>query len=523
MNTALNIGTLPSVADVVAHWASVRGDNIAQVFGNRVTSYRELHQLSDRVAGALMLYGVKPGTRIAILAKNGDYQFELLLGAAKSRSVLVVINWRLTSQEIAHILNDSEAAFLFIESQFLSTFEGTQSVLNALPKLFILDGNASASYTSWRDSSRWIGRMPQPEPSDDLLQLYTSGTTGYPKGVVLTHSNLIAMASQAIAAGWGNWDPSARQLVCMPLFHVGGISPAFIGLSQGCTNVILPEASVAEILRAAVRHQIQKMFLVPSVLNALLNELLIRKYDLSSVNLILYGASPISESLLLSLQRVLSCDFTQLYGMTELCGGVTYLAPRDHNPERRKLRSCGRPNPGVDIRVVDPRWQALPPLRLGEVCVRASSIMKGYWKNPRATSEILRDGWLRTGDIGYIDREGYLFIHDRVKDMVISGGENIYPAEVENAIAAHPMVNEVAVIGVPDEKWGESVKAVVVVKDNCRLTLEDLVLFLRSRIAGYKMPKSLDCVSALPRTPSGKILKRQLREAYWSGKGRGVN
>jgi acyl-CoA synthetase (AMP-forming)/AMP-acid ligase II len=523
MKKVLNLDTLQTIEPIIAHWASVLAEAPAQVFGDRVTTYRILHELSNRVASALIAEGAKPGTRIAVLAKNGDYQFELLFGAAKSRTTLVPINWRLASCEIAHILNDSEAAFVFVESQFLELFQKAEPALHTVPAVIVLGGALQKSYATWRDSATSAECFPHGDGSDDVLQLYTSGTTGHPKGVVLTHSNLLAMLSQAIAAGWGAWCSSVRQLVCMPLFHVGGISPALIGLSQGCTNIILPDANVTEILNAALRHQIQTVFLVPSVLNALLKELLTAKCDLSSLDLILYGASPIAEALLVSLQNVLPCKFVQLYGMTELSGAVTYLPPEDHCPTRGKLRSCGVPNPSVAIKVANDSWQSLAAFSLGEICVSSSSVMKGYWKNSGATAEVLQDGWLRTGDIGYLDDEGYLFIHDRAKDMVISGGENIYPVEVENAIAAHPMVDEVAVIGVPNEKWGESTKALVVLKENGRLTLEDLVLFLRNRIAGYKIPKSLECVPALPRTSSGKIMKRQLREAYWSRTGRGIN
>jgi fatty-acyl-CoA synthase len=237
----------------------------------------------------------------------------------------------------------------------------------------------------------------------------------------------------------------------------------------------------------------------------------------------LYGASPISEALLRSLHRKLPCRFAQLYGMTELSGAAVYLAPEDHLPERGKLLSCGKPHPGVQIRIVDGTFRDLPANTIGEVCVKGDSVMKLYWRDRRATEEAVQEGWLRTGDAGYLDDEGYLFIHDRVKDMIISGGENVYPAEVENAIAAHPSVAEVAVIGVPDERWGESVKAVVVPRAGCELCVEQLAKFLRGRIASYKIPKTLDLAAELPRTPSGKVLKRQIRSKYWTHVGREVH
>jgi acyl-CoA synthetase (AMP-forming)/AMP-acid ligase II len=245
--------------------------------------------------------------------------------------------------------------------------------------------------------------------------------------------------------------------------------------------------------------------------------------SLASLDLILYGASPISESLLRGLRRKFSCRFAQLYGMTELTGAAVYLPPEDHLPERGKLLSCGKPHPGVQIRIVDGTFRDLPANAIGEVCVKGDSVLKQYWRDRSATEEAVREGWLRTGDAGYLDDEGYLFIHDRLKDMIISGGENVYPAEVENAIVAHPSVAEVAVIGVPNERWGESVKAVIVPRAGCELRVEQLAEFLKGRIASYKIPKTLDLVPELPRTSSGKVLKRQIRLKYWAHVGREVN
>lgn len=521
----MSVEILGSLADILTHLAFVQGDDVAQVYGPRCTSYRQLNSIANRIANGLVAHSGKPGMRVAVLAKNGDYQCELLFGAAKARSVLVFINWRLTAHEIAHILDDSEAVLVFVEKQFLNTITEAASELETKPQVIILDDEDEqhVSYIKWENAYPDQCSVHGQGPDQDVVQMYTSGTTGQPKGVVITNSNILAMLRQVTTAGWGKWEPSARQLVCMPLFHIGGISLALVALLQGCTNVILADAKIEAIIDAIVRYKIAKIFLVPSVLDMLSRELHTDPRDLSSLDLILYGASPISEALLVKLQGVLPCKFTQLYGMTELSGAVTYLPPEDHKPDRGKLRSCGMPNPGVQVRIADSSGEILPSLAVGEIYVKAKSVMKGYWRNQTATSETIRDGWLRTGDIGHLDAEGYLFIYDRAKDMIVCGAENIYPAEVENAIAGHPSVEDVAVIGVPDEKWGECVKAVVVIKEGCRLSFEELVAHLEGRIAGYKMPKSMDLAVKLPRTSTGKISKRQLREPYWNRMQREVN
>jgi fatty-acyl-CoA synthase len=262
---------------------------------------------------------------------------------------------------------------------------------------------------------------------------------------------------------------------------------------------------------------------VPAVILFLTQQPNVREIDFSSLKMISYGASPIAADLLLAAKKIMGCDFMQVYGLTETTGGGTTLAPEDHDPARGKLRSCGKPSPGHDIRVVDADNRALPAGDVGEIQIRAPNVMKGYWNKADASAKALEGGWFRTGDAGYFDKDGYLYIHDRVKDMIVSGGENIYPAEVENAIFGHPAVADVAVIGVPDEKWGEAVKAIIVRKPGVAADASDIIAYARDRIAGYKLPKSVDFVDALPRNPTGKILRRELRAPYWEGRARQVN
>jgi fatty-acyl-CoA synthase len=245
--------------------------------------------------------------------------------------------------------------------------------------------------------------------------------------------------------------------------------------------------------------------------------------DFSKLKSLSYGASPISDEVLQRAQRTFGCEFVQLYGLTETLGAGTYLPPQAHDPARGKLRSCGIPVPGVEIKVVDGEGREVKTGEVGEIVIRGRNIMKGYWNKPEATQNSIRDGWFASGDAGFFDADGYLYIHDRVKDMIVSGGENIYPAEVENALFGHPAVADVAVIGVPDERWGEAVKAIVVKKPDSDVMPADIIAYARERIAGYKLPKSVDFIEALPRNPSGKILRRELREPYWKGQTRRVN
>lgn len=320
----------------------------------------------------------------------------------------------------------------------------------------------------------------------------------------------------------GDWDSGHSSIVAMPIFHVAGVNIGLIGLVQGLKNVILGEFDPTLVLDLMEQHKIRYAFYVPAVimfLNAMPD---VRERDFSSLKLMLYGASPIAEDVLLTAKDIFKCDFVQVYGLTETSGAATALPPEDHDPARGKLRSCGLPNPNTEIRIMNEDGKDCAPHEVGEIIYKSGALMKGYWRNPEATTKAIRDGWFWTGDAGYLDEEGYLYIHDRVKDMIVSGAENIYPAEIENALFAMPEIGDVAVIGIPDDKWGESVKAVVVVKPGETVTAEEIIAFARTKIAGFKTPRSVDFVDALPRNPSGKILKKDLRAPYWKGRDRQV-
>ncbi len=326
---------------------------------------------------------------------------------------------------------------------------------------------------------------------------------------------------------WGIWDADDAALVAMPLFHIGGTGWALHALEAGSAMVILPRPDVAGMVEAIERERITRLFAVPAVLLAICNHLERAPEsavpDLTSVTALFYGASPIPLDVLRrSMQAFPNAGFVQCYGATETCGTVVSLSPADHDPAGNdRMRGCGKPCVGNEVKIIDGDGRELPVGEVGEICIRSVSVMTGYHGKPDATAKAVVDGWYHTGDAGYLDADGYLYIHDRVKDMIVSGGENVYPAEVENALHEHPAVADCAVIGVPDEKWGEAVKAIVVKR--AEVAPDELIAFARARIAGYKVPKSVDFIDALPRNPSGKILKKDLREPWWAGRTRKVN
>jgi fatty-acyl-CoA synthase len=401
-------------------------------------------------------------------------------------------------------------------------------VLPDCPKLkavIAVDGGHPrwTGYESWRDAQPCRDPMLPVAPDDDVIQLYTSGTTGHPKGVQLTNANYLGIMECGEAMGLAVYTPDDVVLVAMPFFHVAGVNIGLLALSQGARCIVLGDIDPQRILTLIQTKRITYAFLVPAVILFLTQQPNARDIDFSSLKVMSYGASPIAEELLRTAQAIMGCGFMQVYGLTETTGAGTFLPPEDHDAALGKLRSCGKPAPGVEIRVVGGDGGVLSPREVGEIQIKGSTVMKGYWNKPDATRKSIAESWFATGDAGYFDEEGYLYIHDRVKDMIVSGGENIYPAEVENAVFGHPAVADVAVIGVPDEKWGEAVKAIVVRKQGAEVSEAEIIAFARERIAGYKLPKSVAFADALPRNPSGKILRRELRQPYWEGRERQVN
>jgi len=529
--------TLPySIAQIVRDRALEIGDCRVFSYEGKELSYIELDINSNKTANALLDQGIKPGDRIAFLGKNSPVYFELIAAAAKIRAVVVPINWRLAGPELVYVLNDCETKHIFVEVEFYSGISDILSSLDHSQQIYITRGklDQAEEADNVRYFSIWRNQFPESDPKldvspdDDLVQLYTSGTTGKPKGAILTDRMLIALRGQDEndeVQDWQGYQQGESGLLAMPCFHVGGTSFGLGILFNGAHTVILPEYDPNQILDLIEEYSISKVFMVPAALQILLNHPRIDAANVSSLKHIYYGASPIPLNLMKQAIDRFGCGFVQMYGMTETGGTIVALPPEDHDPNfNEKMKSVGKPLSGVEIKVIDEQGEELPIGSVGEIATRSVKNIKRYWKLPEVSRETIdADGWLRTGDAGYLDEDGYLYIHDRVKDMIISGGENVYPAEVENAISSHEEVAEVAVIGIPNDKWGESVHAVVVLKQGSVLDEESIINFTRSQIASYKCPKSVVFTDALPRNATGKVLRRELRQPYWKDKEKAVN
>jgi len=523
--------TFTGLAEVLRSHARERGDRRALVGGGRTWTYRELRDDAARVAQALAAEGVGPQDRVAVLDKNTAEYFAVLFGAAMGNAVALAVNWRLAPREMEYIVQHAEARVLLIGEEFLGHV--AQMKLPSVSRVVVF-GKAGAGQVDYAD---WIGRAApiDPEvacdPDDTCYQLYTSGTTGLPKGVELTHRNFLA--TMDVGTKVWSFDADSVNLVAMPLFHIAGSGWGVAGFYSGGTNIVVREVNPGEILRRISEFGVTNALFVPAVLQMLLATPGVERTDFSTLRSIVYGASPISEDVLVRSMKTFGCGLVQAYGLTETTGGFVALVERDHDPGGPRaalLRSAGQPWGDAEIRIVEPESRRdLPDGEVGEIWVRSEQNMKGYWRNPQATADAFPEGrgadgrgWFRTGDAGY-RRDGYLFIHDRVKDMIVSGGENVYPAEIENVLMGHPAVADAAVIGVPSERWGETVKAIVVEAPGAVASDEELIAYCSERLARYKCPTSIGRVAALPRNPSGKILKTELREPYWKGRQRRVN
>jgi long-chain acyl-CoA synthetase len=435
------------------------------------------------------------------------------------------VNWRLAPPEIRYTVNDAQAKVLFVGEEFVPAIDQIAQELETVTKIIVAGKHPTHEiYEDWISRYDAVDPGVESQPDDVAFQLYTSGTTGLPKGAMLMNSNMDVLMQNAIPQ-WG-FRPDAVSLVVMPLFHIAGGGWAFAGIYSGCHSVMLREVDPAEILATMPKYGVTTTIFVPAVLQFLLQVPGVADVDFSALEYILYGASPISEDVLRRAIQTFGCKFAQAYGLTETTGGIVSLPPEDHDPDRAPelLRSAGKPWPWVELRIVDANGNDAADGEVGEIWTKSAQNMKGYWSMPDATAEVMMpDGWLRTGDAGYL-KDGYLYLYDRVKDMVVSGGENVYPAEIENVLMSHPDVADTAVIGVPDERWGETVKAIVVRAEGCSLSEADIIEFARANLAGYKCPKSVDFVEGpLPRNPSGKLLKRVLREPYWEGQARRIH
>lgn len=516
-----NYKNVSFIFDAVCDYAESRADHAALIFGDRVTSYGDLELRANRVANGLSSFDIKPQSRIAILTGNNDYFFEIWLGAALGNFVLTPINARLAPPEVAYIVNDCQAEVLIVDGPFQALVEEIAGDLSTIRQVISLDAHPDWSlYSQWRDEQSSTKLQAAVDPGDTMVQMYTSGTTGFPKGVELNHLSFLACVRSMM--GLTAWKPGEVALVTAPLFHTAGSAWASCALQSGGTIVLLREANPATILNALEEHKVTQALLVPAVIQMALQSPECGTKDFSHLKRLLYGASPITIPVLRQALETFGCEMEQGYGLTETVGPVAMLRPDDHLNDE-KLQSCGKAVPGTELRIVDKQGNDCAIGDVGEIIVSGVQVMNGYWNRPDDTAAAIKDGWFHTGDAGYFDADGYLFIHDRLKDMIVSGAENVYPAEVERALEGFPGIAEVAVIGVPDEKWGEAVKAVVVANPGAVLSESEIIEFARTKVARFKCPKSVDIVDAIPRNPSGKILKKVLRAPYWEGHERKVS
>lgn len=518
-----------SLSQMLNRSARVNGQGTATVFRDRTRTWSELRDRVARLAGALHGLGVGDNDRVAILALNSDRYYEFYFGVPWAGGVFVPVNTRLAPPEIVHWLNDSKSRVLFIDRNFAEAWSAIRDQLRTIETVVYLDDDgAPAGMTAYEDL---LARATPAEDSgradEDLAALmYTGGTTGRSKGVMLSHRAIVSNVLQCLPSL--TLDRHNRCLHAAPMFHAADGFLCMCCAAVGATNVIVPGFEPVSTMQIIERENIDAALLVPTMVNMVVNHPELEQHDLSGLGLIIYGASPMPEGVLRQGMRVLpGTRFVQAYGQTEAAPVLTILRAEDHvldGSGAERVRSAGQPVLGVDLEIRDENDRILPLGEVGEICARGPNLMSGYWNLPEITEVTLRGGWLHTGDGAYMDEAGYVFIVDRLKDMIVSGAENVYSAETENAIYQHPAVAECAVIGIPHDKWGEQVHAIVRLKPDAEASEEELIAHCASQIADYKCPRSIEFRSdPLPLSGAGKILKKDLRAPYWQGRQRGVH
>ncbi len=517
------------LGDILRRSAKLYPDKTAIVFRDKKWNYRQLNDRVTRLANGLRSKGIGRGDRVGLLQHPCPEYMELYIAIPKIGAVLVPLNCRLAGRELEYIINDAEAKMIIMGEEFIDVIRTIQPALEAVDNVFCI-GDAPSDMDGYETLIAGFSlEVPETDLEEDdvAVQMYTSGTTGRPKGAMLSHKNLMSNYMGRLVDV--KLDKDDVVMNGLPYFHVAAewaIMPLYIG----GTLIIQSEFDPGPFLDALESEKVTVTGAVPSMINMLVEymEKHPRDYDLSNVRIFFYGASPMPVALLKKTIKAFKCKLLHAYGLTEASPGVTFLMPEDHVLEGpaekvRRLASCGREVFNVEARVVNERGLDVQPGEVGEIIVRGDNVMKGYWKLPEETSETIRNGWLHTGDMATVDEEDYVFIVDRKKDMIISGGENIYPREVEEVLYAHPSVLEATVIGVPDQRWGEAVKAIVVLSPGETVSEEEVIDFCKKNLASYKKPKSVEFVDTLPRNPLGKVLKKELRKKYWEGYDREVS
>jgi acyl-CoA synthetase (AMP-forming)/AMP-acid ligase II len=516
------------LTDRLEHWARERPDTTAVTYLNRSWTWAQWWDRVRRLAGALQDLGIGRGDVVSFLDKNHPSCVELTFACSLVGAANAIVNFRLAGDEVDYAVNDAGSRVLLVGTELMPLVEKLRDRLPRVERVIEVtpDGAPGDAYEELLAAATPIDRSPEVTPDDVVLVMYSSGTTGHPKGVMLTQANMLAHTVNA-HDGW-EFEDGDVNLVAMPLFHVGGSSYVLFGIHDGIPSIMTRDPDGAS-LAGAILAGANRTFLVPAVLAQVLQSGQEAIAVFGMLRTYTYGASPMPLPLLRAAMSAWpGTDFIQVYGLTEVGGVATHLMPDEHRyavefrPER--LVSAGRPIPQMELRIVDPvSLQDVPVGEHGEIWLRTPQLMKGFLGKPDETSAVVREhGWFRTGDMGKVDEDGFVFVEDRIKDMIISGGENIYSPEIERVLAEHPSVMEVAVIGVPDDRWGETVKAVVSLRPDTTASPDELIAFCREHLAAYKCPTSVDILEALPRNPTGKILKRDLRRPYWEGRDRTI-
>jgi acyl-CoA synthetase (AMP-forming)/AMP-acid ligase II len=502
-------------------------NNMALIYKDTRRTFGELNTRVNRLANGLLGLGIRKGDRVGMLLRNCCEFIEIDFALSKTGIVRVPLNARLTGSDHEYMLNDSGSNTLIFGEEFSETVQAIKPNLKTVKEFIrISEGLSKENILDAFDYEDLIKNSTPDEPIDEIEEedlhtlFYTSGTTGKPKGAMLTQKSWANVAVNLIL----DYGPVTEEDVILnlqPLSHGAGffVLPFFI---KGATNILVPEFKPSLIFETIDRERVTVLKLVPTMLYQLMESLEKTRYDLSSLHSIIYGGSPIVVQRLIEAIQFFGKKLVQLYGQAEAPMCISTLSKKDHiieGPEEvvKRLGSAGKPCVNVEVRIVDENGKNVKPGEVGEVIVRGYHLMKGYWNLPEATAEVLRNGWIYTGDLGYFDSQGYIFLFDRKRDVIISGAFNIYPKEIEDVIVTHPKVKEVAVIGVPDEKWGEAVKAVVVLKEGTQISEQEIIEYCREHMASFKKPKTVDVVKELPRNPYGKVLKTALREPYWKG------